>query len=153
MKDAALELMAGMTDDYSFFTQIVGLAVWDEMAAAGREKVDEEIVKKAKEEIQLRQEHLHEKIYAHMEDADMLDHVRRITKLLQLNGGRMTKQEVLAELAEDGSAAAQDKAREAFAELVDRNCIWPRDGKMEVGFPSFIRFCQHMASLEENEKI
>ena len=44
VRDEALELLAGMTDDYPYFIQIAGAEVWDTLAAAGRNELDEEIV-------------------------------------------------------------------------------------------------------------
>ncbi|MBF2736007.1 MAG: ATP-binding protein, partial [Betaproteobacteria bacterium AqS2] len=41
---AALEVMATMADNYPYFTQLVGEAVWDAMEEAGRRDVDAEIV-------------------------------------------------------------------------------------------------------------
>ena len=45
----ALEAMAQQTDDYPYFAQLVGKAVWNAMAQAGRKDIDVELVANAAE--------------------------------------------------------------------------------------------------------
>ena len=142
MDGKALKLIEKMTDNYPFFTQIVGAEVWDAMAASGREKVDEAIVQQAEAAIKMQRQGFYKKAYGKMVEFKIIAHAQTVMEVLKLNGGRAADRTILGSLARDDSEAEQDKALDIFHKLVDRGFIWSKNDEMEAGIPSFFNYCQ-----------
>ena len=136
----ALELMAGMTDDYPFFIQIVGHEVWEAMVAAGRDQIDKEIVSQAEKSIQQERNKSYSKTYERMDELDLLEHARQVMDLLHKNEGRASREMVMNRLMQGFNDNVRQQARDVFHALVDRGFIWEKEGEMEPGIPSFFTY-------------
>ena len=153
LQDEALELMAKMTDDYPYFTQVVGSCVWDAMAASGRAEVDKEIVSRAEEIIGKKRDEFYQKIYERLDELSLLEHASQTMDLLRLNGGRAARGTVMKKLALGFNENSYKQAKDAFHNLVDRGFIWENKGKMEAGIPSFFTFFENKQQGEVGEKL
>ncbi len=141
-KPKALELMAGMAGGYPLFIQIVGYWAWEEMMAAKSDEVDEQMVRRAKAQIQRERDEFYQLVYGEMKrNVGLLDHARFVMKLLKLNRGRVADDMITETLAERFDKDAEERALEAFHKLVDYGFIWSRGGEIEAGIPSFFNYC------------
>ena len=138
----ALELMAGMTDDYPYFTQIVGAGVWDAMDEAEREEADGEIVRRAEARIQKKRDEFYEFVYGNMFSPETMQHARTVMEILNERGGRTTRARIVNGLAAGLGENGQSQAMEIFHQLVDLGFIWSNGRRMEAGIPSFFSYCE-----------
>ncbi|MBF2734534.1 MAG: ATP-binding protein [Betaproteobacteria bacterium AqS2] len=141
VRDKALDMMAGLTDDYPQFIQIVGHEVWEAWAAAGRDEVDVEDVSGAKAGIQQKRERFYQEICDRTKTEGLVEHARHVMELLDLNDGRVTRGTIMKSIASGFAEDGHGKAVDICYELLDLGFIWPKDHKVEAGIPGLFDYC------------
>ncbi|MBF2734931.1 MAG: ATP-binding protein [Betaproteobacteria bacterium AqS2] len=138
----ALEAMAAQADNYPYFTQVVGAAVWDAMRKSGHKKVDVGIVEQSAEKAESRQNELHYDSYGMLVDNGLLYHSRRVMDLLESSGGSASPEVVFNLLAEHCTEEDEGGPEAILDGLQLDGLIWTVDGVTRTGRPSLFRYCQ-----------
>ncbi|MBF2760083.1 MAG: AAA family ATPase [Ectothiorhodospiraceae bacterium AqS1] len=138
----ALEAMAAQTDNYPFFIQVVGRAVWDAMTEAGRQDVDITLVAKIEERARTRRDSFYEKGRAELDEHNVMPYVFQIIELLERNQGRVDALAIVAALVDANPDIDRERAHEISSILRDQGLFWTVDGNAEPGIPSFFSYCK-----------
>lgn len=139
----ALEAMAAQTDNYPYFIQLVGEAVWEAKEDEGRTKIDIELVKAATYEAREGREDLYEECYDRMRDNNLLEQARKVMDVLEKNDGEVDDDkifEVLSTSSNGFPVMLYSTIRETFYQLREDGFIWTMRGKTRPGIPSFFSY-------------
>ena len=144
VKKEALRYMVKLTDNYPFFTQIVGEHVWDALPETGKREVSLEMVRQAKPEIEQSRKIFYEKIYAKMDRAGLIEHASHVMGILRQSQGK-DQRRVIIEGLEHTVPDGREKRWEVFDQLKDYGFIWEQVDWVEAGIPSFFDYCRQKA--------
>lgn len=134
----ALEAMAAQTDNYPYFIQLVGEAVWDAMEEAGREDVDEALVKQIGEQARQGRGYIYDDAHVRIRKGQLVPQARRVMELIESGGGEVNEDAVVKALAESGADAG--RAEEMLELLKEDGFIWTVNGRTSPGVPSFFSY-------------
>ncbi len=145
VKKAALRYMVKLTDNYPFFTQIVGEHVWDALPETGKREVSLAMVQAAEPEIQKSRVMFYKKIRAKMVDANLMKHAGLAMEILGKNKGKALRDVIISGLGNTAIDTFEEKYVGIFHELLDHGFIWEQEDLVEAGIPSFFDYCQQKA--------
>ena len=148
--DEALDLMASWTDNYPFFIQLAGEAVWEAMSDAGRNDIDLALAQGAEATMQKKRQGHYRSVYEKIAGAEALDYAGQVVAIVEDADPPFTSEKVIAKLAGANDGMSTKKARKIFNLLLDNSLIWFADeGKVRAAIPSFFQYFK--ARQEENK--
>ena len=145
VEPVALQHMAKLTDNYPYFTQIVGAHVWDAMLASSKRQVGLALVRGVETKIQISREDFYSEIRSKMISADLMKHAGRAMEILRQNQGKALIDTVISGLGNTPIDSFKKKYIDIFNKLKDLGFIWEQRGWVEAGIPSFFDYCQQKA--------
>ena len=140
VSDEALELMVSWTDDYPYFTQIVGSTVWEAQKKAGCAEVDVALVRSVEQAVHEERNDFYESIFSMIDSGDLLEHAMKAITAIEAAPKPMTPKQVRSCIAE-GTSLDSEGTHKAFNQLLDAGLFWVT-GKVEVyaAIPSFFNY-------------
>ena len=136
----ALELMVSWTDNYPFFTQIVGQKVWDAKEAAGTSKVDVALVQSVEQAVQGKRNGFYGKIYGRISTSFLLEHAMKAVAAIEAAPEPLEAEQVIACLAE-GTDLDDKGALKIYNKLLDAGLFWKAsDSGVSAAIPSFFNY-------------
>ena len=139
--DDALGLMASWTDNYSYFTQVVGAKVWDAKEDAGCAEVNVDLVQSVEQEVWEQRLSIYESIHSWLDDSDeLLEHAMKTVAAIEAAPQPLTSEQVCACMAEGAGLDAKG-ALDAYNQLLHAGLIWADgDSKVHAALPSFFDY-------------
>ena len=138
--DEALELMVSWTDDYPYFIQIVGSAVWEAQEDAGCTEVDVALVQSTKQAVQKEREDFYESIYHIISKAKLLEHARKAVAAIEAASEPLDPEEVTACLEEGTDLKGKDPS-DVYDKLLDAGLFWEfKARRVGAAIPSFFNY-------------
>ena len=150
--DEALDLMASWTDNYPYFVQLAGEAVWEAMQDAGRNDIDLALAQGAEAAMQKERRIYYHSVYEKIADADAdaLAYASQVVAIVEGAASPFTSEKVVDKLAAANNGMSSQEARKIFNLLLDNSLIWFADeGKVRAAIPSFFQYFK--ARQEENK--
>ena len=140
LSDEALELMLSWTDDYPFFIQIVGSAVWEAMEDAERTEVDVALVQSVEKVVQGKRNAFYNKIYRKIDNADLDEQAMKVVNVIEAVTHPLEPKQIRTCLAE-GTALKHEGALKIYKHLLDAGLFWEsEDGGVSAAIPSFFTY-------------
>ena len=134
----ALELMASWTDNYPYFTQIVGSKVWD--AKQGASKVDVALVRSVEQAVLDKRDEFYGSIYQIISRAKLLKHARKAVAAIEAAPKPLQPEQVEACLAE-GADLDEQRTLEIYDQLLDAGLFWEfKNRRVSAAIPSFFNY-------------
>ena len=145
--DEALKLMLSWTDDYPYFTQIVGSEVWD--AKKGAAEVDVDLVRSVEQAVHDQRNLFYASIYSLIDDDDeLLEGAMKAVEAIEAAPQPLTPRQVRTRIAEGAGLSSKD-AREAFNQLLDIGLFWVTgDVEVHAAIPSFFNYFKKIYGRE-----
>ena len=139
--DEALELMVSWTDNYSYFTQVVGSKVWNAKEADGCSEVDVALVQGVEQEVWRKRLSIYGSIHGRLDDSDeLLEQARKVVAAIEAAPVPLTPEELCACMAAEIDLDAEG-AREAYNQLLHAGLIWADgDARVHATLPSFFNY-------------
>ena len=138
--DEALELMVSWTDNYPYFTQIVGRKVWDAKEKAGCSEVDVALVQSTEQAVQKGREDFYESIYHIISKAKLLEHARKAVAAIEAAPEPLNPEEVTACLEEGTDLKGKDPS-DVYDKLLDAGLFWEfKARRVSAAIPSFFNY-------------
>ena len=136
--DEALELMLSWTDDYPYFTQIVGRKVWE--AKKGAARVDVALVRSVEQAVQKEREDFYESIYHIISKAKLLEHARKAVAAIEADPEPLTPVQVCTCMAA-GTDLDEQRTLKIYNQLLDAGLFWqPSSRRVSAAIPSFFNY-------------
>ena len=138
--DEALELMASWTDNYSYFTQVVGKQVWDAKEKAGCAEVNVALVQSVEEEVWEQRLDIYGSIYERIGRPLLLEQARKVVAAIEAAPELLTPEELCACMA-TGTDLDAKGALAAYNKLLHAGLIWADgDARVQATLPSFFDY-------------
>ena len=139
--DEALDLMASWTDNYPYFVQLAGKAVWEAMRKAKRNEVDLALAQGAEAAMQKERLIYYHGVFEKISDADALAYASQVVAIVEAADPPLTRVRVVAELAAANDGMSKEEARKIFNLLLDSSMIWfTNDAEVRAAIPSFFQY-------------
>ena len=123
VSDDALKLMLSWTDEYPYFIQIVGSAVWEAQQADGCAEVDVALVQSTEQAVQKEREDFYGSIYRMIDSAGLLEHAMKAVVAIDASPKPLTPRKVRTCLAE-GTDLNHEGALKIYNQLLDAGLFW-----------------------------
>ena len=139
--DDALELMASWTDNYSYFTQVVGDEVWDAKEKDNRAEIDVALVQSVEQEVWTTRLSIYGSIYSRLDDSDELpEQAMKVVAAIEAAPELLTPEELCACMAA-GTDLDAEGARDTYNQLLHAGLIWADgDARVHATLPSFFDY-------------
>ena len=151
--DDAIEFMASWTDNYPYFIQLAGEAVWDAMKAANRSEIDLRLAKEANEVMQENRDIFYEDLYEDIRDGGLMSYARLVVDLVEDAAEPLAPEEVAVVLDErSNKRRTEDKmdCEQVLDSLHDLGLVWVADGRrVRAALPSFFPYLKSEYKLNE----
>lgn len=151
--DDALELMASWTDNYPYFIQLAGEAVWDVMKAANRSEVDLSLAKEANEVMQDNRDIFYEDVYEDIRDGGLMSCARLVVDLVEGASEPLTPDQVVGMLEERiDKQHVEEKmsCAQIFNSLQDFGLVWVTNKRrVYAAIPSFFTYLKSEYKTQE----
>ena len=139
ISDEALELMASLTSNYPFFTQVVGRVVWD--SKKGRTEINASLVEEAKPAIQKECGYFYGGLYEDIRSDELLPYASQMVAIVDEAASSLPPEVVVARLAAANDGMEEKQANKIFQQLLDHGLIWLKDYReVKRGIPSFFTY-------------
>ena len=133
VQDEALELMAGWTDNYPYFIQIVGSEIWEAKEDGGTE-VDLALVQNVEEAVHEQRNDFYRTIYRKISNAELLEHAMRAVAAIEAAPSPLTPKQVCASLDTKDTL-------DVYNQLLDAGLFWERSNRrVYAAIPSFFNY-------------
>ncbi len=140
VSDDALKLMLSWTDNYPYFIQIVGSAVWEVQQADGCTEVDVALVQSTEQAVQKEREDFYGSIYRMIDSAGLLEHAMKAVVAIDASPEPLTPGKVRTCLAE-GTNLKHEGAFKIYNQLLDAGLFWEISYiKVYAAIPSFFNY-------------
>ena len=137
--DEALELMAGWTKNYPYFTQIVGEMVWK--AKENHTEIDVPLAEKALPAIQKECRNFYGKVYGDISKVGLLRYASQMVAIIEESDSSLSPEDAIEKLIAANNGMGEEKANEIFLQLLDQGLCWLKDHRqVERGIPSFFTY-------------
>lgn len=138
--DDALELMASWTDNYPYFIQIAGKAVWKAMIDAKRADVDKSLAQAAEPAMQKRRDIYYSSLYLDITEAKLLGYANHMVVIVENAKKPLVVQQACRRL-EQAAGIDADSSYEICKQMQDLNLLWvATDRRVEAAIPSFLSY-------------
>ena len=149
--DEALDLMASWTDNYPFFIQLAGEAVWEAMRKAGRNEVDLALAQGAEAAMQKERQIYYHSVYEKIAEVTALDYASQVVAIVEEAATPLPPEAVRAELAAANDGMSEEKASEVFNLLLDNSLVWfTNDAKVRAAISSFFQYFKARRKLKKD---
>ena len=140
----ALEMMWGMTDNYPYFVQLVGEAVWEALPSEGKRQVDVALVDQAQGELSDDLRHFFSLLYDEMRAKGLEEYALQTAKtIIRQQGAAMGVKGVEIVLQQENSDLSAADARSIVERLRWLGFIWRGEkDRLEISIPSFFTYLQ-----------
>ena len=147
--DDALELMVSWTDNYSYFTQVVGDEAWDAKEKAGCAEIDVALVQGVEQEVWRKRLSIYGSIYSRLDNSDeLLEQARKVVATIEAAPEALTLEQVCACMAEGTDLDAKG-AMDVYNQLLHAGLLWTAgDRKVHAALPSFFDYFKKMYERE-----
>ena len=137
----ALELMASWTDNYSYFTQVVGDEVWDAKEDAGCAEIDVALVQGVEQKVWEQRLNIYESIYNRLDESnESLEQAMKVVAAIEAAPDPLTPEQVRACMAAGTDLDAKG-AIEAYNQLLHAGLVWADgDARVHATLPSFFDY-------------
>ncbi len=140
VSEEALKLMLSWTDNYPYFTQIVGSTVWKAQKKAGCAEVDLALVQSVEQAVQFERDEFYETIYEAIRDDQLQEHARKAVAAIEAAPEPLEVDQVIACLAE-GTDLDGKGALKVYNQLLDAGLFWKAGaGGVSAAIPSFFNY-------------
>ena len=140
VSDEALELMVSWTDDYPYFTQIVGSEVWEAQEKDGCAEVDVALVRSVEQAVQSERNDFYVSIYQIIRTAKLLEHARKAVAVIEAATNPLESDQVIACLAEVPDLDDKDEL-DVYNQLLDAGLFWEvGESGVCAAIPSFFNY-------------
>ncbi len=141
VSDDALDLMASWTDNYPYFVQLAGEAVWEAMSDDGRKEIDLALAQSAEAAMQDRRQDYYHGVYVKIGKTGALAYASQVVAIVEAADPPLISEQVITELAAANDGMSEERAREVFNLLLDNSLIWfMKEGKVGAAIPSFFQY-------------
>ena len=138
--DGALELMASWTDNYPYFIQIAGQAVWKAMIDAKRTDVDKALAQAAEPAMQKRRDIYYKSLYSDLDKAELLGYANHMVGIIENAKQPLVIEQVRSHLEQAAGIDAKS-SRAACDQMQDLNLLWIAENDDVVpAIPSFFSY-------------
>ena len=138
--DDALELMASWTDNYPYFIQIAGKAVWDAMIDAKRTDVDKALAQAAEPAMQKSRDIYYKSLYLDLDKAELLGYANHMVGIIENAKQPLVIEQVRSQLEQVAGIDAKS-SRAACDQMQDWNLLWIAENDDVVpAIPSFFSY-------------
>ena len=136
----ALDLMVSWSDNYPYFTQIVGRKVWDAKKAKKLSEVDLALVQSVEQAVQDRRDDFYRLIYGVIRDDQLLEHARKAVAAIEDAPQPLEADQVIACL-EESAGLKYKKALKIYNKLLDAGLFWEvGESGLHAAIPSFFNY-------------
>ena len=140
ISDDALELMASWTDNYPYFIQIAGKAVWKAMIDAKRAEVDKALAQAAEPAMQDMRDIYYQSLYLDLTEAKLLRYANHMVGIVENAKKPPVLQQACRQL-EQATGIDADSSYEICKQMQDLNLLWvAKDRRVEAAIPSFFSY-------------
>ena len=138
--DDALEMMTSWTDDYSYFTQVVGREVWDAKEKADCAEIDVALVQGVEQEVWEKRLDIYGSIYERLFQGLLLEQAGKVVAAIEAAPEPLNPEQVCTCMAEGTELDAQG-ARDAYNQLLHAGLVWADgDCRVHATLPSFFDY-------------
>ena len=138
--DGALDLMVSWTDDYPYFTQIVGSTVWEAQKKAGCAEVDVALVRSVEQAVHEERNDFYGSIYHMIDKAGLLKHAMKAVAAIEAEPEPLMPGQVRDCMAE-GTRLKHEGALKIYNQLLDAGLFWEiKDLEVQAAIPSFFNY-------------
>ena len=138
--DDALELMASWTDDYSYFTQVVGDKVWDAKEKDNCAEVNVALVQSVEQTVWEQRLSIYSSIFRRLRPSILLEQARKVVAAIEAAPEPLTPEELCACMAA-GTDLDAEGARDTYNQLLHAGLIWADgDARVHATLPSFFDY-------------
>ena len=149
--DEAIDLMASWTDNYPYFVQLAGRAVWEAMQKAKRNEVDLALAQGAEAAMQKESQGYYHDVFEDIAKVAPLDYASQVVAFVEAADTPLSPEEVREDLAAANDGMSEEKAREVFNLLLDNSLVWfADDGKVKAAHPSFFQYFKARRKRKKN---
>ena len=140
VSDDALKLMLSWTDEYPYFIQIIGSAVWEAQQADGCTEVDVALVQSTEQAVQKEHEDFYGSIYRMIDSACLLEHAMKAVVAIDASPEPLMPGHVRDSIAE-GTDLNHEGALKIYNKLLDAGLFWEISYiKVSAAIPSFFNY-------------
>lgn len=140
VSDDALQFMIKQADNYPYFVQVVGRAVWKEAMDAGRRDVDLDLAQQGKKVMEREREIFYDSIYEEMLKERLIPFAQQGAEILAENSNKIRLEELYERLQQRNPGLDQSRALEVAEGLVDWGLLWKDIDWLVPGIPSFASY-------------
>ncbi len=145
VSDEVLDLMASWTDNYPFFIQLAGEAVWEAMQDADRKEIDLSLAQSAETAMQEKRQGYYLRVYEAIDKAGVLDYADQVVAIVEAADPPLTRVRMVTELAAANDGMSKEEARKIFNLLLDNSLVWfANDAAVRAAIPSFFKYFKAM---------
>lgn len=138
--DGALELMAGWTDNFSYFTQFAGQAVWDAMIKAKRTNVDKALAQTAEPAMHKSRDGYYSLLYLGLDNRRLLEHANHMVGIIESAQQPLVIEQACRRL-EQAAGIDADGSYAACSHMQESNLFWwVENDSVEPTLPSFFSY-------------
>ena len=140
----ALEMMWGMTDNYPYFVQLVGEAVWEALPSEGKRQVDVALFDQAQEGINDDLRGFFSLLYDEMSAKRLTAYALQAAEaIIRQQGTALGVKDIEIVLQQENSALSAADARSIVERLRWLGFIWRgEEDRLEISIPSFFTYMQ-----------
>ena len=139
--EEAIDLMASWTDNYPYFVQLAGRAVWRAMRKDKRNEVDLALAQSTEAAMQEERQGYYHSVFEKIAGADALGYASQVVAIVEAADPPFIPERVVTELTAANGGMSEEQASEIFNLLLDNSLIWfADDGKVKAAHPSFFQY-------------
>ncbi len=142
----ALEMMWGMTDNYPYFVQLVGEAVWEALTSERKRQVDVALFDQAQGELSDDLRHFFSLLYDEMNAKGLESYALQAAEaIIRQQGAAVGVKDIEIVLQQGNSDLSAADARSIVERLRWFGFIWRgEEDRLEISIPSFFTYMQEM---------
>ena len=142
----ALEMMWDMTDNYPYFVQLVGEAVWEALLSEEKRQVDVALFDQAQEELNGDLRRFFSLLYDEMDAKSLTAYALQAAEAItQQQGAAVGVKDVEIVLQQENSGLSATDARSIVDRLRWFGFIWRgEEDRLEISIPSLLTYLQEM---------
>lgn len=150
VSDDALAFMIDLSDNYPYFVQVVGQAVWEKMIEQERQDVDLALAQQSKVVFERERNIFYDSIYGEMYRAKLIPFARQVVDILAEHEQKLRLETLVEKLQKRNPDMKQDRAVEVAEGLVDWGFMWKEVDWLIPGAPSLASYLQSRIGEQAN---
>ena len=140
----ALEMMWGMTDNYPYFVQLVGEAVWEALPSEGKRRIDVALFDQVQGELSGDLRRFFSLLYDEMSAKSLTSYaLQAAAAIIRQQGAAVGVKDIEIVLQQENSDLSAADARSIVERLRWLGFIWRgEEDRLEISIPSFFTYMQ-----------